>query len=190
MHPLWNGCGLGFAIAAPVGPIGLLVLQQSINRGMTAGLRCGLGAALADLCYGVLAAAGFTLVARWRAPTALIGGLVLLWLAWRAWRLSGPTRQAPGEGFLSTFLLTLSNPMTILSFAALVAGAGAESPALFVTGIFSGSLAWWLLLSTLAGALGARMTVSAHIWLNRGSALVLAAFGLRALSTAAVAFLA
>lgn len=184
MTPILDGAVLGFSIAAPVGPIGLLVVRRSLAAGVRAGLACGLGAALADLCYGALAAAGFTLLARWQRPAAALGGLLLCWLASGAWRASA-AHAADGAGFLSTFLLTLSNPMTILSFAALVASAGAASPALFVAGVFSGSLAWWLLLSTSAAALRGRFPSSAMLWGNRLSALVLLAFGLLALARAA-----
>ncbi len=189
MTPYWNGAVLGFSIAAPVGPIGLLVIRQSLSGGARAGLRCGLGAAVADLCYGALAAAGVTLFARWQEQAALCGGLLLCWLAWKAWG-AGAAQAAAGSGFITTFLLTLSNPMTILAFAAMVAGAGAASPAWFMTGVFSGSLAWWLVLSSAAAALRGRFPQAGMAWLNRASALVLFAFGLRALSTAVRGILA
>ncbi|MBI4891637.1 MAG: LysE family transporter [Acidobacteria bacterium] len=184
-----NGAVLGFSIAAPVGPIGLLVIRQSLSRGARAGLRCGLGAALADLCYGALAAGGVTLLAQWQQPAALCGGLLLCWLAWKAWRAEA-AQPAGGSGFTATFLLTLSNPMTILAFAALVAGAGAASPGWFMAGVFSGSLAWWLVLSSTASALRGRFPAASMVWLNRASAAVLFAFGVRALSTAACGLLA
>ncbi len=188
MSPLTNGVVLGFSIAAPVGPIGLLVLRRSLGGGARAGLVCGLGAATADLCYGGLAAAGFTLLARWQAPAAAAGGLLLCWLAWQAWRTKA-SQAADGSGFASTFVLTLSNPMTILSFAALVAGAGAASSGWFMAGVFTGSLAWWMLLSCSAAALRPRFPAAGMVWLNRLSALVLLGFGLRALNTAARGFL-
>lgn len=187
MSALMNGIVLGFSIAAPVGPVGLLVLRQSLAGGARAGLTCGLGAAAADLCYGALAAAGITLVARWQAPAGLAGGLLLCWLAWQAWRTNAE-QAAEGGGFGSTFLLTLSNPMTILSFAALVAGAGAQSPMWFVAGVFTGSLIWWLVLSCSAALLRGRFPAEGMTWLNRASSLVLLGFGVRAISTAARGF--
>jgi len=189
MASLWQGIILGFSIAAPVGPIGLLVIRRSVSAGPVAGLSCGLGAALADLCYGALAAGGFTLLAAWQTPLALCGGLLLCWLAWSTWR-SRASQEAAGAGFVSTFFLTLSNPMTILSFAALVASVGAASPALFITGVFTGSLTWWVLLSSVAALMRKGMPAHGMLWLNRASALVLLGFGVRALSTAARALLA
>jgi threonine/homoserine/homoserine lactone efflux protein len=184
MHAMLSGSILGFSIAAPVGPIGLLVLRRSLSDGARAGLLIGLGAATADLCYGTLAAFGITLLTQWQRPAALAGGLILLWLGWRSWRSTASTEAGAG-GFCSTFVLTLSNPMTVLSFAALVAGAGAASPAWFIAGVFAGSLAWWALLSTLAAALRRQFPESAMRWLNRASAVVLLVFGLRALASAA-----
>ena len=179
-----SGSILGFSIAAPVGPIGLLVLRRSLTDGARAGVSSGLGAATADLGYGALAAFGITLLAQWQRPAAMAGGVILLWLGWKSWRSIATTEGGAG-GFGATFLLTLSNPMTILSFAALVAGAGVASPAWFIAGVFTGSLAWWVLLSTFAATLRRQFPATAMKWLNRASAVVLIVFGLRALASAA-----
>lgn len=190
MHPLATGSILGFSIAAPVGPIGLLVLRRSLAQGTAAGFVSGLGAATADLCYGALAAYGITFLAAWQAPAALLGGGFLCWLAWRTWRSAACTQAARSAGFAGTFALTLSNPMTILSFAAMVAGTGAASPAWFIAGVFAGSVLWWAALAMGAGLLRERLAPTHLIWLNQGSSLVLLAFGLSALSTAVRGFLA
>jgi threonine/homoserine/homoserine lactone efflux protein len=190
MHPLAAGSVLGFSIAAPVGPIGLLVLRRSLAQGVTAGFVSGLGAATADLCYGALAAFGITFLAAWQAPAALLGGGFLCWLAWRTWRGAGCERAAGSTGFAGTFALTLSNPMTILSFAAMVAGTGATSPAWFLAGVFAGSVLWWAMLAAGAGLMRERLSTAHLVWLNRGSAMILLAFGVSALSTAVRGYLA
>jgi len=181
-----KGIWLGFCIAAPVGPIGTLVLKQSLRRGYRAGLASGLGAALADMCYGFLAVAGVRLAAAYARPIAVLGGFFLLWLAWKSWREApaegvaviqrdGPLRNVP-----TTFLLTLSNPMTILSFAAMVAGVGTGAAAYFVLGVFLGSMLWWTILSTTSAWITAFIKLRGVV-LNRVAAVTLATFGIWAI---------
>lgn len=184
---------IGLSIAAPVGPIGLLVIQRTLAHGRAVGLATGLGAAVADACYGALGAFGVTALIQVlqsaRVPLALLGGAFLLWLAWQAWRAPPPHRQAQVAvtpallpSFGGTFLLTLSNPATVLSFVAIfgtLAGSGAaSSPALMVVGVLLGSALWWLLLCATVGALRTRFDARAQRWVGRVSALMLAAFAL------------
>ena len=184
---------VGLSIAAPVGPIGLLVIQRTLRHGAVAGLAAGLGAALADGAYGAVGAFGITSLIRWlsdlRVPLAVVGGAFLLWLAWRIWR-QRPTARAAGSpdgaglgrGFAGTFALTLSNPATILSFVAVfgsLAGHGAPaSPLAMVLGVTVGSALWWLLLSTLVARLRTRVDARAQRLINRVSALLLAGFAM------------
>lgn len=177
---LWRGLCLGFSIAAPVGPIGLLVLKRSLEGGRTAGLACGLGAALADLVYGLLAASGVRMAAGYQGPVAIAGGVCLFYLAWKTWRAPVAESAARAAGAATTFALTISNPMTILAFAAMVASAGAAAPTWFVAGVFAGSMLWWTILSSAAGWLGTRVSANRTL-LNRASALMLAAFGVWAI---------
>lgn len=184
---LLKGAVLGVSIAAPVGPIGLLCLRRAVTHGVRAGVLSGMGAATADFGYGVLAVMGVTLAAQWHFWLRLVGALLLLFLAARAWRdaVNTPTAAAQPAAerglFLSTFLLTASNPMTILSFVALVAGLSVGSPWWFVAGVWVGSMAWWLVLSVSAGALRSRLNPAAMRQVSRAAALVLAGFGLAAL---------
>ncbi len=189
VQALW----IGLSIAAPVGPIGLLVIQRTLRHGMPVGLATGLGAAVADAAYGAVGAYGVTALIGAlqdaRVPLALLGGGFLLWLAWRTWRSALPaaaaaTAAAPGLGaaFAGTFLLTLSNPATILSFVAIfgaLAGAlQSASPATMVAGVLAGSALWWLLLSAAVGRLRHRFDARAQRAVGRVSALMLAAFAL------------
>jgi putative LysE/RhtB family amino acid efflux pump len=181
-----KGAWLGFCIAAPVGPIGTLVLKQSLKWGSRAGLASGLGAALADLCYGFLAVAGVRLAAAYARPIAVLGGCFLLWLAWKSWReaptegVAATKRTSSIRNLATTFVLTVSNPMTILSFAAMVASVGAEAPAYFVAGVFVGSMLWWVLLSTTSAWLAAFIEVRGAV-VNRAAAVTLATFGIWAI---------
>jgi threonine/homoserine/homoserine lactone efflux protein len=184
---------VGLAIAAPVGPIGVLVIQRSLRHGVPVGLATGLGAAVADAAYGAVGAYGVTGLITWlqgaRVPLALAGGAFLLWLAWRTWfaepaAMGGGATVAPGLAatFTGAVALTLSNPATILSFIAIfgaLAGAGAPaSPGTMVAGVLAGSALWWLLLCAAVGMLRGRFDAAWQRRVSRVSALMLAAFAL------------
>ena len=184
---------IGVSIAAPVGPIGLLTIQRSLEHGPRAGLATGLGAAAADAVYGAVGAYGVTwligvLVAA-RVPLAVFGGGFLLWMAWglvRAPAAAQAAQTAPARGmwqyFASTFLLTLSNPATIFSFIAIfgaMAGGGAvAAPGTMVAGVLLGSALWWLFLSSVVGRLRERFDARWRRRVNLASATVLAGFAL------------
>jgi threonine/homoserine/homoserine lactone efflux protein len=197
---LARGFVLGLTIAAAVGPIAVLCIRRTLAEGRVVGLVSGLGVATADATYGAIAAFGLTaitdLLVTWRQPLAVGGGLFLLWLAWTTFRsvpgvaattVDGDRRGLPGA-YLSTLGLTLTNPMTILSFAALFVGLGvtAEDPlgaALLTLGVFLGSAAWWVLLTTVVGALRTRITPT---WLRRVnivSGVLIGAFAIVAIAT-------
>jgi threonine/homoserine/homoserine lactone efflux protein len=184
---------IGLSIAAPVGPIGLLVIQRTLQRGSIVGLATGLGAAVADALYGAVGAFGVSWIidalVGARVPLALGGGAFLLWLAWRTWRTPPADQAAQASGgagllscFAGTFVLTLSNPATIFSFIAVFGTLGARmvvsSPATMVVGVLLGSALWWLVLSAAVGQLRTRFDARAQAWVNRGSALLLAGFAL------------
>jgi len=193
---LWHGIIIGFAIAAPVGPIGVLCIRRTLTAGRTAGLVSGLGAATADACYGCIAGFGLTLVSNLllsrQTGLQLLGGLFLLYLGLKTW-FSPPAEHAAGAGgrgllnaYTSTFLLTITNPMTIFAFMAIFAGLGLaqtggnySTAALVVAGVFTGSALWWLLLSGGVSIFRARITPTQLLWINRIAGAVIAGFGLR-----------
>jgi threonine/homoserine/homoserine lactone efflux protein len=199
-----RGFILGFAIAAPVGPIGLLCIQRTLNQGQLVGLASGLGAATADAFYGAVAAFGLTLVSAFLIEQqfwlALVGGLFLCYLGVRTF-LAGPAERAAGSeatgiagAYGSTFLLTITNPMTILAFVAIFAGAGltaaggdALSAVWMVAGVFIGSATWWFLLSAGVGLLRARISANGLLWVNRAAGAILVVFGVLAIGRAFVA---
>ena len=198
-----RGLFLGFTIAAAVGPISLLTIRRTLAHGRIYGLASGMGVALADSTYGAIAAFGLTAISSvlvgGRVVLGLVGGGFLLLLGWRTAR-SRPGEVAavadlPGLGgaFLSIFGLTMTNPMTILSFAALFAGfgVGASGPAgggagaaLVVLGVFCGSATWWILLTTVVGALRSRVTTSALRWVNVISGSAVIGFGVYSIASA------
>lgn len=190
---------MGLAIAAPLGPIGALCIQRTLSSGFGAGLAGGLGTALADAAYASAAAAGFAAFAgvleRVATPLGLIGGAFLLWLAWRGWPRGGadaaPAKAPPARSLwtttATTFALTLTNPATILSFAAIFAGLGlaeqatAGAAGLVVGGVFAGSMLWWAVLSGTVASLHRRLPAGFAAWTARVSSVTMAGFGLWAL---------
>jgi threonine/homoserine/homoserine lactone efflux protein len=192
MELFLQGLVLGFSIAAPVGPIGVLCIRRTLADGRAAGFVSGLGAASADAIYGSVAAFGLTIISsvlvEQRIWLGLLGGAFLCYLGVRT-LLAAPARDAvlaQGQGVLgayaSTFFLTLTNPMTILSFAAMFAGfvrgsSDFVTSAILVLGVFIGSAAWWLMLSGGVGLLRARFDLNAMRWVNRFSGIIILMFG-------------
>lgn len=195
-----RGLLIGFSIAAPVGPIGVLCIRRTLANGRVYGLASGLGAATADACYGSIAALGLTLISAFLIDQAnwlrLIGGTYLCYLGIKTFR-SKPAMQVAeaatrGHGLLgaytSTLFLTLTNPLTILSFAAIFAGLGAGAASgnvwgalLMVTGVFLGSCAWWMILVTLTSLFQSRLSMVGLAWVNRVSGGIIFVFGVIAL---------
>ncbi|HEX7737407.1 MAG TPA: LysE family transporter [Ktedonobacteraceae bacterium] len=189
-----RGLLIGFSIAAVVGPIGMLCVQRSLQKGFVTGLVTGMGAATADGLYGGIAAFGLTLISTFligqQVWIRLIGGLFLLYLGVRAMlsKSADQAARAGGNGlpgiYISTLLLTLTNPLTILSFATVFAGLGVglsgNSPlvaTLVTLGVFLGSACWWLLLSGGVGLLRERLTGRWLNWINRLTGIALLIFG-------------
>ena len=191
---MWKGAVLGFSIAAPVGPIGALAISRTVRDGRAAGLATGFGAASADSVYGAVAACGLAAVAGPAAGAAMwlrwAGGIFLVcWgvrmLAPRGHAEAAVPARASGGAFLSAFLLTLANPMTILAFAAMlgsfgVANAGSGALAM-VAGVFLGSMAWWTLLSSAVAAVTGKLDRRWLGALDRVCGCAVAAFGIHAL---------
>ena len=193
-----RGLLIGVSIAAVVGPLCMLCIQRTVGRGFLYGLISGLGIATADAVYSCIAAFGLTVITAFLVSqqdwVRLIGGLFLIYLGLKT-LLSKPAERAAlakSSGFFgayaSTFLLTLTNPQTILSFAAIFAGIGvgggkdsALSATLVVCGVFLGSTLWWCFLTGGINLLRGRFTSMWLLWVNRISGAMLLVFGLLAL---------
>jgi threonine/homoserine/homoserine lactone efflux protein len=197
---LLRGLVLGFTIAAAVGPISLLVIRRTLAEGRVVGLVSGMGVATADGTYGAIAAFGLTavtaLLVDWRRALGLVGGAFLLWLAYKTFT------SVPGEAaadtdrrrglpaaYLSMLGLTMTNPMTILSFAALFVGLGVTGgdPAgatVLTLGVLAGSSLWWVLLTAVLAAFRSRLTSNGMRRINMASGLLIGAFALVAIATA------
>jgi threonine/homoserine/homoserine lactone efflux protein len=196
------GIILGFSIAAPVGPIGVLCIGRTLTHGRVRGLATGFGAATADAFYGMVAALGISSISNALLGMGfwlpLLGGGFLCYLGLRTIFMAPSQIQSNGRdqslwgSYLSTFLLTLANPMTILSFAAIFSGLGIVEVAgktllsglQIVLGTFIGSALWWLILSGSVSWLQGRMGELPLQWLNRISGAVLLVYGVLAVSKA------
>jgi threonine/homoserine/homoserine lactone efflux protein len=190
-----KGLILGFSIAAPVGPIGLLCIRRTLAEGRVSGFVTGLGAATADALYGAVAAFGLTAVSSlllsYQVPIRIIGGIFLLYVATKIF-FSKPAQNEAGthtamslvRSYVSTFFLTLTNPSTVISFIAVFAGLGIVSSGGYgsagaiVLGVFIGSTLWWLLLSTGLGSLKTKINDRGLVWVNRISGLLMAMLGI------------
>ena len=197
-----KGFVIGFSIAAPVGPIGLLCIQRTLSGGNVQGVVTGLGAATADALYGFIAAFGLTFISNFLVDQSIwfriIGGLFLCYLGIQAF-LRKPQEQTVSvaktsilSAYGTTFFLTLSNPMTILFFAGIFAGLGIVSESkhyasagLMVLGVFAGSGAWWLFLSGATGFFRNKISEGKLALVNKISGVVILAFGVIALISAA-----
>ena len=195
---LLRGLIIGFSIAAPVGPIGVLCIRRTLAEGRASGLVSGLGAATADAIYGCIAGFGLTFISSiligQQGWLRLVGGGFLCYLGLKTF-LARPAEQAAsaeGNGlvgaYASTFFLTLTNPMTILSFAAIFAGLRVASAngnyvsvGVLVLGVFIGSALWWLTLSGVVGVFRCKFDSHWLRWVNRISGVIITGFGLFAL---------
>lgn len=195
-----QGLLIGLSIAAPVGPMGVLVIRRTVAEGRLVGLVSGLGIAAGDTIYGALGGFGLTFVTSFLLNEQfwlrLIGGAFLLYLGFKT-LLSRPatkvaesaakTMSLPGY-FVTTMLLTLTNPTTIISFAAIMAGLGIGSSSgdylsatILVIGLACGSTSWWLILTAFISLFRHKVTPAGIVWINRLSGLVIITFGLLAL---------
>ncbi len=192
---LWSGMILGFSIAAPVGPIGILCIRKTLQFGRLSGFCSGLGAAVADMFYGAIAAFGLTMIAHLFLAGQfwlhLIGGIFLIYLGAKTF-LSKPAKNAVMmhranllKDFVSTFFLTMTNPMTIISYLAIFAGWGITNTkgnylnaTWLVMGVFVGSGLWWLILSEIVTLFRKKVSRIAMIWINRFAGAIIIGFGL------------
>ncbi len=203
---LLKGLACGFAIAAPVGPVGVICVRRTLVHGRRAGLIAGLGAAVADMLYGAIAAFSLTLVSDWliehETPIRLVGGGLLVFFGIRILRrvaspgaaaaaaevpVSGETFRV-GQAFGSTFVLTATNPITIVAFLGIFAAVGIGNigdsvwyRVSLVSGVFIGSCLWWLAIAIGAGHVRRFLTHGGMVWVNRVSGALMVTFGVYAL---------
>jgi len=195
-----KGLVVGFLISTPVGPIGVLCIQRTLNKGKLHGIVSGLGAATADAIYGFVAAFGLTFISNFLVKEQmwlrLVGGIFICYMGVRVFLFKSEQRTAPGDStsyvrdYVSVFFLTLTNPITFLAFAATFAGLGLVNliehhiaALLLVAGVFVGAGLWWLILSGVTATFLGKLLYSRPAWLNKISGIVIIVFGLFVLLT-------
>jgi threonine/homoserine/homoserine lactone efflux protein len=189
-----RGLAAGMLIAAPVGPVNVLCIRRTIERGWKSGIISGLGAATADTLYGAIAGFSITLVVQFLIREEfwirLLGGILLMVIG-VVYYCKPPRSLEAGEDnssansdFVSAFLLNVTNPTTVLSFLAVLAalGLGRQRPlwqtSFLVVGIFCGSMTWWIILVSAVNLLRSRITDRAMLWMNRVAGIAIGGFGL------------
>lgn len=198
-----KGLVIGFVIAAPVGPIGILCARRTLTHGRRAGFLSGMGASTADVLYGFIAAFGLTFISgvlySYQFWPRLAGGALLCFLGIKTF-MEKPERKGffsivrekkrHAGMYTSTFFLTLTNPMTIFSFAAVFAGLGIAgtggsvlSAAVLILGVFLGSVLWWLFLVGVFSVFKRRFKRHELQWINRIAGLIITGFGVFALAS-------
>ena len=199
MEPIFflKGLIIGFAMAVPIGPLGIMSIRKTLADGHTRGLIIGLGAATADSLFGTIAAFGLTFVSDAISSQQfwlrLVGGGLLLFLGIRTFRHKGkdPTIPSDNKGvlrsYISAFLIALTNPVTIFAFVAVFAAFGLGhrlvviSACILVLGVFSGSCLWFLGLGYIATLFRHKLDAGGLTWVNRISGVLIILSGMAAL---------
>ncbi|WP_109832856.1 LysE family translocator [Reichenbachiella versicolor] len=168
MELFFKGFILGFSVAAPIGPVGVLCINRTLNKGYDHGIATGMGAALVDLTYGLISAFGFAMVSsvllEYEMGLKLFGACILLWLAIQTLNKKGVEVSKPVIGNktllmdgVSIYVMTITNPTPLLIYFSLFAGMGLSMEGTdyltigqFVFAVFLGSLIWWVILTTIS----------------------------------------
>ncbi|MDD3685594.1 MAG: LysE family transporter [Bacteroidales bacterium] len=195
---LWKGIIVGLSASIPLGPIGVLCIQRTLNKGRTSGFVSGLGAAAADGFYAIVA--GFSIsviidsINEYQLYLRLVGGIILLFMAYKLF-VTNPGVQLrkqlkkKGTGlfgdFISIFGLTISNPITVFVFAAVFAGfkivdkqSAVVSVSSLITGVLLGATAWWFTLSTIVSFFRHKFKLRRMLIINRVAAVLVVIFAL------------
>ncbi len=198
MYLIFKGIGVGLSIAAPVGVIGFLCIQQTLRGGIRLGVASGLGAATADMMYGVLVALGLkvsqSVFFGYKAQLTFLGGMFLCYIGIRKFfskvtipHDSGPINNGLLHAYVVTFFLTLTNPATILDFTALFTGLsiyvyGYFEAFNFISGVFLGSALWWLMLCFVVDLFRKKLSIKVLRYINYIAGVSIFFFGVYALS--------
>jgi threonine/homoserine/homoserine lactone efflux protein len=190
---LFRGLLAGLFIAAPVGPVNVVCISRTLAKGWRSGLISGLGAATVDTLYGCIAGFSITFVIQFLLKEEfwirLIGGILLVLIGVyyyfrKPQSLSAEKQEGPERSdYVSTLLLTLTNPTTVLSFLAILATLGMKEDKaswltlMLVLGIFCGSMLWWIIVVTIVNRLRDRITDHTMQWMNRAAGLGIGGFG-------------
>ena len=202
-----KGIVVGVVIAVPVGPVGVMCVRRTIFDGKLAGFVSGLGAATADAVFGIIAGFGLTVVSIWLIDyqhwLRIVGGCYLLYIGGWAFAAEPPAGLESGRNpesllsnFASTFVLAVTNPITVLAFLGIFTAIGLGGTqatfgraSILVLGVWVGSLLWWLALSFGVGQVRHSIERRHLGWISRGSGAILFFSGAALLATLIVSYL-
>jgi threonine/homoserine/homoserine lactone efflux protein len=192
-----KGIIIGLLVSVPLGPIGIMCIQRTLNKGYMSGFISGLGAAAADILFAVIAGFGLSIIINFIEERhiyfQILGGLFVLYIGYRIFstnpvkqlRLQRLNRTRLSQDFVSVFLLTLSNPMAILLFIAIMAAIKVANDLLsifelsiMVAGIAGGAILWWFVLASIANRFRKKIRLKSIWWLNKITGSVVFLFGL------------
>jgi len=188
---------MGLLVSAPLGPIGIMCIQRTLNRGYMSGFVSGLGAAAADIIFAVIAGFGLTIIINFIEEKHLyfqiLGGIFVLYIGYKIFntnpvkqlKLQRLNRTRLSQDFASIFLLTISNPMAIFLFVAIMAALKVAGDLLsffelsiLVSGIAGGAILWWFVLASIANRFRKKIRLKSIWWLNKITGSVVFLFGL------------
>lgn len=190
-----KGIAIGLGVAIPIGPVGILCIDRTLAHGKASGIATGIGAAIADGVYGAIAAFSVTFVTNHLIPyqhwIRAGGSIILIYLGLKIFR-EIPKRKHPhskkrelAADFISTFFLTFTNPMTVISFLTIIAAMGLKnlsrniiSGSALVAGITAGSILWWLIIVFVTNKFEKKMTLAKLKNVNRITGMIVIAFGI------------
>ncbi|MCT4614796.1 MAG: LysE family transporter [Marinifilaceae bacterium] len=199
LHYILKGIIVGLTVSIPLGPIGVIIIQKTIQKGRMAGFLAGMGAAVADLFYASVAAFGLGVVMNFIKEQEfylqLVGSLILAIVGMKIF-YTNPVKQLRShksskkgflEDFLSIFLLTITNPIAVFVFVAIFAGAsfintdsGITNELFLIIGVFLGGALWWYTLSTVINIFRKKFRLKQLFWINRISGIIIAILGVLA----------
>jgi threonine/homoserine/homoserine lactone efflux protein len=190
-----KGIIVGISVSAPLGPLGILCIQRTINKGFFAGFVSGLGAAVADILYASVAGFGISIIADFLKEHELfiraLGGIIVLVVGFLIFN-SNPVKQIRHQktqkrtyvsDFFSSIVITITNPLTIVFFGAVFAGFGLDESTtlnpilLTLAGIFSGALLWWMSLTIVVNIFRHKIRLRNLYWINKITGIIVAVFG-------------
>lgn len=195
------GIAAGLLISVPLGPVGVLIIRKTLNRGRYAGYFGGAGATLADTFFAIIAGFGVSIITdfidSYQTEIRLIGGIILMVLAYKIF-MSNVVDQIRKKGkkntlwadFMHTYFLTLSNPLTIIVIGAIFATGGPGKNATqidiltLILGVFAGASSWWLTLVTVINLFRKKIRLKSLWYLNKITGILIFLFGVFVMLTA------
>jgi len=191
-----KGIIFGLIVTAPLGPLGILCIQRTINRGLLSGLITGIAAAFADIMYAIIAGFGVSVIANFlhenQLAIRIVGGIIVTFLGVRIY-MSNPAKQFRRQktqkrtyisDFISGFLITITNPIVVVFFGAAFAGIGLDkaesvkSVIITIIGVFTGAVGWWIGLTVLVNIYRDKINLRKLWWINKITGVFVAIFGL------------